>query len=84
MLSGYASLRQFYELRDEQLNSKIDGDSVPDLKERKRQGASALVAAISSASDSIRGGLLDPSINVVIPVDNLVALLGESLVFFEP
>jgi hypothetical protein len=82
-LSGYATIRGFYEIRDERIHQKLDKDTVTDPQERKTQAAAALVATITSAADSIRGGLLDPSINVVIPVDNLLSLLGETLVFLN-
>jgi Nup85 Nucleoporin len=82
-LSGYATVRRFYQIRDEQINPKSHEDPVTDPQQRKVQGAAALVATISSAADSIRGGLLDPNVNVVIPVDNLLALLGETLVFLN-
>ena len=82
-LSGYATIRGFYELRDEQVGQKSDEEAVTDPQERKIQPAAALVATISSAADSIRGGLLDPSTNVIIPVDNLLSLLGETLVFLN-
>jgi hypothetical protein len=81
-LSGYATVRKFYELRDEDILLKED-EGPTDPKDRKLQGASALVAVIISAADSIRGGLLDPSVNVIIPVDTLFALLGESLAFLN-
>lgn len=72
-LSGYATLRNFYGLRDR--NDLEDMDDVV----RKRAAAAALLAAITSADDPIRGGLLDPSTEVVVPVDSLLVLLGESL-----
>jgi hypothetical protein len=81
-LSGYATVRKFYELRDEDILSNSSGE-LPDPQERKVQGATALMAVISSAADSIRGGLLDPGVNVVIPVDNLLVLFGEALAFLN-
>jgi len=81
-LSGYATVRKFYELRDEGILSNSSGE-LPDPQERKVQGATALMAVISSAADSIRGGLLDPGVNVVIPVDNLLVLFGEALAFLN-
>lgn len=80
-LSGFATVRRFYELRDQDVattSSSSGGKSLRPL-ERKRAAASALIAAIESASDCIRGGLFDPSIASVVPVDGLLALLGESL-----
>lgn len=72
-LSGYATLRKFYELRDEE-----DAGGANALR-RKRSAATALLAVITSANDPIRGGLFDPSSEVVVPVDTLLVLLGESL-----
>jgi hypothetical protein len=72
-LSGYATLRRFYELRDAE-----DTDEKHSLK-RKRNAASALLAVIESANDPIRGGLFDPSTEVVVPLDTLLVLLGEAL-----
>jgi len=37
------------------------------------------LTAVSSANNPIRGGLYDPSTEVVIPVDGLLVLLGEAL-----
>jgi hypothetical protein len=81
-LSGYATMRKFYDLRDEDQGSS-ENKEVQDIATRKRKAAEALIAVISSAADSIRGGLLDPSVDVVIPVDNLLVLLGEALVFIN-
>lgn len=72
-LSGYATVRQFYDIRD---NNEHGG-----LRplERKRKAGDALIGAIESAADCIRGGLFDPEIESVVPVDGLLALLGEAL-----
>ncbi|OCL07654.1 hypothetical protein AOQ84DRAFT_354868 [Glonium stellatum] len=80
-LSGYATIRKFYDLRDEEVNTK--SGQKPSLRPmaRKRAAASALMVIISSAASSIRGGLYDPSIETVVQVDGLLALLGEALVF---
>jgi hypothetical protein len=77
-LSGYATVRKFYETRDEDPSSEAC-----DVTQRKRKAAAALIAVIGSATDSIRGGLLDANIDVVIPVDDLLALLGEAMVFIN-
>jgi hypothetical protein len=66
-LSGYATLRKFYSLRDSQ------GD--------KGLAASALVAVIQSADENIHGGLFEEI--GVVPVDGLFALLGEAMVFVD-
>jgi len=80
-LSGYATIRRFYETRDEALEQ--GQESKRDETEGRRRAAVALVAAINSASDSIRGGLLDTNVDNVIPVDHLLVLLGEALAFIN-
>jgi hypothetical protein len=82
-LSGYATIRKFYDIRDEGLGSSLGAAKPRSPLVRKQLAASALVAVISSAADSIRGGLLDPDVDVVVPVDNLLVLLGESLAFIN-
>lgn len=79
--SGYATLRRFYEIRDEALNLK-EGQR-PRFKPlaRRRAAAQALVAVIGSAADSIYGGLYDPDRDSVVQVDGLLTLLGEALPF---
>ncbi|KAL2264779.1 hypothetical protein VTJ83DRAFT_7289 [Remersonia thermophila] len=76
MLSGYASLRQFYEIRD---NDAALAHASP--HERRRQAATALVSVIASSDDNIRGGLLDQTRDGIVSEDFLLALLGEALVF---
>ncbi|KKA20421.1 hypothetical protein T310_5540 [Rasamsonia emersonii CBS 393.64] len=80
-VSGYATLRRFYETRDEAVTA-TDGQA-PRLKPlaRKRAAANALVTVIQSAADSIYGGLYDPDRDSAVQVDGLLALLGEALVF---
>jgi hypothetical protein len=78
MLSGYATLRKFYELRDEQ---KLDSISVSKALALRKQAAVALVAVISSSDDNIRGGLYDETRGAVVSEDFLLALLGEATVF---
>ena len=82
-LSGYATLRKFYDLRDEEVNLKAG--QKPDHRPlaRKREAAAALMALIDSASDSVRGGLYDPDADAVVQVDALLALLGEALPFIN-
>lgn len=77
-LSGYATVRRFYELRDQDVAPSTSSKRLRPL-ERKRAAATALIAAIESASDCIRGGLFDPEIASVVPVEGLLALLGETL-----
>jgi hypothetical protein len=73
MLSGYASLRQFYELRDD------EGAFSP--AQRRQQAVAALTGVIASADDNIRGGLFDASRDAIVSEDFLLALLGEASVF---
>ncbi|EXF84844.1 nuclear pore complex subunit Nup85 [Colletotrichum fioriniae PJ7] len=78
MLSGYATLRKFYELRDT--------DGLADMSPYKsatlrKQAASALVAVIASSDDNIRGGLYDETRDAVVSEDFILALLGEALPF---
>ncbi|KAI5861289.1 hypothetical protein GGS23DRAFT_161531 [Durotheca rogersii] len=75
MLSGYATLRKFYELRD--------GDGKTNQKSlvRRQQAAATLAAVIASADDNIRGGLYDDTRDAVVSEDFLLALLGEASVF---
>lgn len=79
-LSGYATLRRFYEIRDEAL--ELQEGQRPRYKPlaRRRAAAKALTAVISSAADNIYGGLYDPSRDSAVQVDGLLALLGEALV----
>lgn len=80
-LSGYATLRRFYDIRDEAL--ELQEGHRPRFKPlaRRRAAAKALTAVISSAADNIYGGLYDPSRDSAVQVDGLLALLGEALVF---
>jgi hypothetical protein len=87
MLSGYATLRKFYELRDDE-SFFFTGDSSADASNiltdnqslpLRRKAAAALVAVIASADDNIRGGLYDASLDSVVSEDFLLALLGEAL-----
>ncbi|KAF1985511.1 hypothetical protein K402DRAFT_394494 [Aulographum hederae CBS 113979] len=82
-LSGYAALRNFYDLRDAEILSGGTELQKPKMKplERKRAAATALVALVESAGDSIHGGLYDPEVEVVVQVDGLLTLLGEALPF---
>ena len=80
-LSGYATLRRFYDLRDEDFVSSRGEKRKHQPLDRKKKAASALVAMISSSSDCIHGGLYDDSRDPVVQVDGLMALLGEALIF---
>jgi len=79
MLSGYATLRKFYDLRDEELvpaKTPYKGSLA-----RKQEAAAALLTVISSSDDNIRGGLYDEERRAVVSEDFLLALLGEAMVF---
>ncbi|GME37145.1 hypothetical protein GTA08_BOTSDO09863 [Neofusicoccum parvum] len=80
-LSGYATLRKFYDLRDEEVNLPEGKKPAHRPLERKRLAAQALVAVVNSAADSIRGGLYDPDVDSAVQVDGLLTLLGEALPF---
>lgn len=77
MLSGYATLRRFYKLRDE------DGKANKKSLLRRQQAAAALTAVIASADDNIRGGLYDDTRDAVVSEDFLLALIGEASVFVD-
>lgn len=79
--SGYATLRRFYETRDEGFTPKERGQRQRRPLARKMAAAEALVAVIRSSCDSIYGGLYDPDRDSAVQVDGLLALLGEALVF---
>ncbi|PHH82743.1 hypothetical protein CDD82_4999 [Ophiocordyceps australis] len=78
MLSGYATLRKFYELRE-----RVNGEEKCRAKAMglRRKAAQALVIVISSSADSIRGGIYDATREAVVSEDFLLALLGEATVF---
>ncbi|KAI9887350.1 MAG: hypothetical protein M1823_000866 [Watsoniomyces obsoletus] len=82
-MSGYASLRKFYDLRDEGVKSRAGGKPPTRELMRKKTALGVLLALIGSASDSIHGGLYDEGRGSVISVDGLLILLGESLVFID-
>lgn len=82
-LSGYATIRKFYDLRDEEIMLKDGEKPAHRAMSRKRTAASALIVIISSAASSIRGGLYDPSVETIVQVDVLLPLLGEALVFIN-
>lgn len=72
MLSGYASLRQFYSVRDGENSHLISA---------RQQAATALVSVIASSDDNIRGGLYDQTRDGIVSEDFLLALLGEATAF---
>jgi hypothetical protein len=79
MLSGYATLRKFYNLRDEAVT--LEKGKPNSAVVRKIDAASALMAVIASSDDNIRGGLYDEEREAVVNVDFLLALLGEAMIF---
>jgi len=81
--SGYATLRRFYEIRDEAVTLKEGQQPRYTPLERKKAAAAALTAVIRSAADSIYGGLYDPDRDTALQVDGLLALLGEATVFVD-
>lgn len=78
-VSGYATLRKFYDLRDQ--DALTASGKAPKSLERHREAANSLFALLKSAADCIPGGLFDPEAETVIPVEGLLALFGESLPF---
>ena len=80
-LTGYATLRKFYDLRDEEINLEKGQKSTVRPNAQNIAAATALLAVISSAADNIQGGLYDESRASVVQVDGLLSLLGEALVF---
>ncbi|KIX04545.1 uncharacterized protein Z518_05415 [Rhinocladiella mackenziei CBS 650.93] len=77
-LVGYACLRRFYNLRDEDNAPTSWAKSNLRPLARSRAAAKALIAAINSAADSIYGGLYDPERQSAIQVDGLLTLFGEA------
>ncbi|RDW62840.1 hypothetical protein BP5796_11142 [Coleophoma crateriformis] len=79
LLSGYATLRRFFSLRDGTVPTT--GDRPMGMIARKREALKCLLAVISSSGDNIQGGLYDEGRGAVVSVDFLLALLGEAMVF---
>ncbi|KAI8933509.1 hypothetical protein NX059_009246 [Plenodomus lindquistii] len=82
-LSGYATIRKFYDLRDEEVLCKSGQKPAHRPMARKRAAANALMVIIASAASSIRGGVYDPEVETVVQVDVLLPLLGEALIFVD-
>ncbi|KAG9249012.1 hypothetical protein BJ878DRAFT_451230 [Calycina marina] len=80
-LSGYATLRKFYMLRDEELHLAKGQQPRSGAILSKEEAAAALLAVITSSGDNIRGGLYDEERGAVVSVDFLLALLGEAMYF---
>jgi hypothetical protein len=83
MLSGYATLRRFYDLRDEDIKQSTTEKQRTPSYAKKAESAVMLIAIITSSDDNIRGGLYDEERGAVVSVDFLLTLLGESLVFIN-
>lgn len=85
-LSGYATLRRFYELRDEYGKSTgPGGSSLPPRLAllKRRRVAVPLIAVLVASCDSIRGGLYDSTRDTTVSPDFVLALLGEASVFLS-
>ena len=80
-LTGYATVRKFYDLRDEAANPGEGPATAKSPFSSKRAAAAALLAVINSAADNIHGGLYDETRDSIIHVDSLLVLLGEAMVF---
>ena len=80
-LTGYGTLRKFYDLRDEEINLEDGQKPTARPNARKAAAATALLAVINSAADNIQGGLYDENRGSVVQVDGLLSLLAEALVF---
>lgn len=80
-LTGYATLRKFYDLRDEEIDLEVGQKPAARPNARKAAAATALLAVINSAADNIHGGLFDENRGSVVQVDGLLSLLGEAMIF---
>ncbi|ESZ90469.1 hypothetical protein SBOR_9141 [Sclerotinia borealis F-4128] len=80
-LSGYATLRRFYTLRDQEV--ALSPGTKPSMGAivRRSEAANALLALIISSDDNIRGGIYDEARGAVIPIHYILALLGEAMPF---
>ena len=79
-MAGYATLRKFYDIRDQGL-----GAGTTNLRPiaRKKAAATPLITVIASAANNISGGLYDEQNPSIVPVDGLLVLLGEATVFLN-
>ncbi|KAF2839349.1 hypothetical protein M501DRAFT_933353 [Patellaria atrata CBS 101060] len=82
-LSGYATIREFYDLRDDTHTTSTSAPQPLTPTQQKKKASHTLLTAILSAASSIRGGLYDPADLSVVPVDALPTLLGEALPFID-
>lgn len=81
VLSGYATLRRFYLVRDHDSTASNTRGHAGLRNKQMTEAASALLAVIVSSHDNIVGGLHDETRGAVVGVDFLLALLGEALAF---
>ena len=79
--TGYATLRQFYNIRDQPGGTRVPGKVSSLSQGRQSEAISALLAVLKSSAESINGGLYDDEAEAVVNLDFLLALLGEALVF---
>ncbi|KAL8828876.1 MAG: hypothetical protein Q9170_006414 [Blastenia crenularia] len=82
-LTGYASLRRFYDLRDDDIAKNESRMTNLRPMARRKAAISTLIAVVNSAADNIHGGLYDPDRDAVVPVDGLLTLLGEASIFID-
>ena len=82
-LTGYASLRRYYDLRDADSSINKGLMAGPRPIARRKAAISTLIAVVNSAADNIHGGLFDEDRGSIVPIDGLLALLGEALVFVD-
>ncbi|KAL8671543.1 MAG: hypothetical protein Q9168_003950 [Polycauliona sp. 1 TL-2023] len=80
-LTGYASLRRFYDLRDADCSTDKNWTGGLRPTARRKAAVSTLVAVLNSAADNIHGGLYDEERGSIVPIDGLLTILGEALVF---
>ena len=79
-MAGYATLRKFYDFRDQEHGT---GNTILRPIALKKAAALPLLTVIASAANNISGGLYDQQNGAIVPVDGLLVLLGEATVFLE-
>lgn len=78
--TGYATLRSYYDLRDQNVTSE-PGKLRSLSPTHQARAISALLAVVKSSAESISGGLYDEESDAVVSIDYLLALVGEAMVF---
>lgn len=78
-ISGYATLRKFYDVRDSVFLGDIKAVQIS--ADKKKEAGRALISLIASCKQNISGGLYDRASGATVSIDGLLALLGEALVF---